>query len=167
MKRIIAAAIAVLALGAAAPVAAQSWSVVHELEGMQGVVAVRWRLWQSHGNPARLREEVVAAATAPACVGMIIQPQIQIDTSTSIGNYIMPMRPENRALVLARVDYAAGQTFQSQMPMQLIQQPIGADGRCAPNGPLQPTQIDAMLMLPTLSDEEIGALIQQQQARPR
>jgi len=39
MKRIPAVLIAALTLGAAAPVAAQSWVVVHELEGTQGVVA--------------------------------------------------------------------------------------------------------------------------------
>lgn len=161
MKRIITAATAALVLGVAAPAAAQSWSVVHELEAMQGVVAVRWRLWRSDENPARLREEVVAAVAAPACVGLIIQPQFQVDPAASIGNYIMPMQPENGVIVLARVNYAAGQTFQSQMPMQLIQQPIGPDGECAPYQNLQPTRVDAMLMLRTLSDEEIGERIRQ------
>lgn len=166
MKRIPAVLIAALTLGAAAPVAAQSWAVVHELEGMQGVVAVRWRLWRSDESPARLKEEVVAAVSAPACVGMIFQPQIQIDADSSIGNYIMPMEPRNGVLVLSRVHYAPGQTFQSQMPMQLVQQPVGPDGACAPYQNLQPTQPDAMRMLPTLTDEEIAAMFQAQN-RPR
>ncbi len=165
MKRTIAAATAVLALGLAAPVAAQSWSVVHELTGGQGVVAIRWRLWRSDDDPVRLKEEVVAAVSAPACVGMIIQPQFEVDPQGSIGNYIMPMGPENGVLVLARAHYTAGQTFQSQMPMQLVQQPVGPDGSCAPYQNLQPTRVDAMLMLPTLTDEEIAEMVRQYGAR--